>query len=104
VRCVVDGSSVTPGESASEVLEVVVRPAGGLEPCDDADGQRAAAGTGEVLPEQVSCSPGIALGGGADDLNVVAFPVHPVATDTFAGRSGEGIEIGDHHRQIAWVD
>ena len=86
---------VTAGESADEVLEVVVLPAGALELCGDADGEWVAADTGEVFAEQVSCSPGIARGGGADDLDVVAFPVHLLATGTFAGRSGDGVEIGD---------
>lgn len=51
---------VTAGESADEVLEVVVLSAGGLELCGDADGKRVAADTGEVFAEQVSCSPGVA--------------------------------------------
>jgi hypothetical protein len=87
--------SVTAGESADEVLEVVVRPAGMLELCDDADGQRVAADTGEVFAEQVSCSPGIPRGGGANDLDVVAFPVHLMAAGIFAGRAGDGVEIGN---------
>jgi hypothetical protein len=30
-----------------------------------------------------------------DDLDVVAFPVHLMTTGTLAGRSGDGVEIGD---------
>jgi hypothetical protein len=82
---------VTAGESADEVLEVVVGRAGVLDPCDEAGGKRVAADTGEVFAEQVSCSPGIARSGGADDLDVVAFPVHLMATGTVAGRTPDGV-------------
>ena len=61
----------------------------------DADGERVAADTGEVFAEQVSCSLGVAGGGGADHLDVVAFPVHLLATGSFARGSGDGVEIGD---------
>ena len=84
---------VTAGKSADEV-EVVVMPAGALEMRGDAGGERVAADGGEVFAKEVSCSLGVAGGGGADDLDVVAFPVHLLATGTFAGASGKGIEIG----------
>jgi hypothetical protein len=86
---------VTAGESADEVLEVVVVPVGKAELCGDADGEWVAADSGEVFAEQVSCSPGITRGGGADDFDVVAFPRHLLAIGTFAGRSGDRVEIGD---------
>jgi hypothetical protein len=47
---------VTAGELAGQVLEVVARAGRRLEPGDDADGERVAADTGEVLAEQVSGS------------------------------------------------
>ena len=50
------------------------RPAGGrLEPGGDADGERVAADTGEVLAEQVSGSRGLAGGCGGDHFDVMAF-------------------------------
>ncbi len=61
----------------------------------DADGERVAADSGEVFAKQVRCSLGVAGGGGPDDLDVVAFPVHLLANGTFASCSGDGVEIGD---------
>lgn len=54
-----------------------------------------AADAGEVFAEQVSCSPGIAGGCGADHVDVVALPVHLLVTGTLARRSGDGVEVGD---------
>ena len=51
---------------------------------DDADGERVAPDASEVLAEQVGGSLGVAGGRGADDLDVVAFPVHLPATVTLA--------------------
>ena len=46
----------------------------------DAEGERIAADTGEMLAEQVSCPRGVTGGGSPDHFDVVAFPVHlPVA-------------------------
>jgi hypothetical protein len=59
-------AGVTPGKLAGQALEVVARAGGGLVPCGDADGERVAADTGEVLAEQVSGSRGLAGGCGDD--------------------------------------
>jgi hypothetical protein len=68
---------------ACEVLEVVVRPLRLAQPGDDAEGERVAADTGEVLAEKVDGSLAVAGGCGAYDLVVVAFPVHLSVTWTF---------------------
>ncbi len=83
------------GESVDEVLGVVVVAAGRLEEDGDADGERVAADAGEVFAEEVSCSLGVAGGGGANHLGVVTFPAHLLATGSFAPSSGDGVEIGD---------
>jgi hypothetical protein len=44
---------MTAGKLAGQVLEVVARASGRLEPSGDADGERVAADTGEVLAEIV---------------------------------------------------
>ncbi len=64
---------MTAGKLAGQVLEVVARAGGRLEPGGDADGERVAADTGEVLAEQVSGSCGLAGGRGGDHFDVVAF-------------------------------
>jgi hypothetical protein len=64
---------VTAGEPAGQVLEVVARAGGRLEPGDDADRERVAADTGEVLAEQVSGSRGLARGHGGDHFDVMAL-------------------------------
>jgi hypothetical protein len=74
---------VTAGKLAGQVLEVVAR-AGGLEPGGDADGERVAADTGEVLAEQVSGSRGLAGGCCGDRFDVMAFPVHRPASGLLA--------------------
>jgi len=48
-----------------------------------------------VFAEQVSCSPGIAGGCGADHFDVVALPVHLPVTGNLARRPGDGVEVGD---------
>jgi hypothetical protein len=70
---------VAIGELADEILEVVLL--GGLSELDgDAEGERVAAGTGEVFAEQVGSSSGVAAGRGPDHFDVVAFPVHRSAS------------------------
>jgi len=86
---------VTAGKLAGQVLEVVARAGGRLEPGGDADGERVAADTGEVLAEQVSGSRGLAGGGAGDHFDVMAFPVHRLARGLLARRAGEGRQIGD---------
>jgi hypothetical protein len=79
---------VTAGKLAGQVLEVVARAGGRLEPGGDvdrdADGQRVAADAGEVLAEQVSGSHGLAGGCGGDHFEVMAFPVHRPASGLLA--------------------
>ncbi len=82
---------VTAGELGVQILDVVVMPAGASEMRGDADGERVAADSGEVFAEQVRCSLGVAGGGGPDHLDVVAFPVHLLATGIFAGGSRDRI-------------
>ncbi len=74
---------VAPWELACEVLEVVVRPLRLAQLGQDAEGQRVAADTGEMLAEKVDGSLAVARGRGAYDLVVVAFPVHLLVTWTF---------------------
>ena len=71
-------------ELACEVFEAVVHPCGLSHLGDDPDGERVAPDASEVLAEQVGGSLAIAGGGGADDLDVVTFPVHLPATVTLA--------------------
>jgi hypothetical protein len=71
-------------ELACEVLEVVVYPCRLSHLGDDPEGERVAPDASEMLAEQVGGSFAIAAGRGADDLNVVAFPVHLPATVTLA--------------------
>jgi hypothetical protein len=61
----------------------------------DAEGERVAADTGQVLAEQVSCPHGVAGGGRPDHFDVVAFPVHLPVTWTSGRGSGDGAEIGE---------
>jgi hypothetical protein len=86
---------VAAGKLAGQVLEVVVLSRGLPEHGGDAEGERVAADAGEVFAEQVSCSPGIAGGRGADHFDVVALPVHLLVAGTLACGSGDGIEVGD---------
>jgi hypothetical protein len=71
-------------ELACEVLEVVVCSRWLSHLGDDPEGERVAPDGSEVLAEQVGGSVDIAGGRGADDLDVVAFPVHLPAAVTLA--------------------
>jgi hypothetical protein len=75
---------VASWELACQVLEVVVHPRWLSQLGDDPEGERVAPDGSEVLAEQVSGSLAIAGGRGADDLDVVAFPVHLPAAVTLA--------------------
>ena len=72
------------GETACEVFEVLVDPFRLSHLGDDPEGERVAPDGSEVLAEQVGGSLAIASGRGADDLNVVAFPVHLPEAGTLA--------------------
>jgi hypothetical protein len=69
---------------ACEVFEVIVHPHGLSHMGDDPKGERVAPDASKVLAEQVGGSLSVAGGCGADDLDVVAFPVHLPATVTLA--------------------
>jgi hypothetical protein len=86
---------VASWELASQVLEVVVHPRWLSQLGDDPEGERVAPDGSEVLAEQAGGSPAIAGGRGADDLDVVAFPVHLPEAGTLARGSGHGVEVGE---------
>jgi hypothetical protein len=71
-------------ELACQVLEVVVHPRWLSHLGDDPEGERVAPDGSKVLAKQVGGSVAIAGGRGADDLDVVAFPVHLSAAVTLA--------------------
>ena len=71
-------------EAACEVFEVLVHPSRLSQLGDDPEGERVAPDGSEVLAEQVGGSPAVAGGRSADDLDVMAFPVHLPATVTLA--------------------
>jgi hypothetical protein len=75
---------VASWELASQVLEVLVHPRWLSQLGDDPEGERVAPDGSEVLAEQVGGSLAVAGGRGADDLDVMAFPVHLPATVTLA--------------------
>jgi hypothetical protein len=75
---------VAIGELACQVLEVVVHPRWLSHLGDDPEGEGVAPDGREMLAEQVGGSVAIAGGRGADDLDVVAFPVHLPASVTLA--------------------
>ncbi len=62
---------------------------------DNASCERVAADVGEVLTEEVGGATDVARGSGANDLHVVAFPVHLVAPDGPGGYVCDGVEVGD---------
>ncbi len=82
------------GKLAGQVLEVVVFRLRLSEPCGDPDGERVAAGAGEVLAEQVRCSRDVACGRGGHHFDVMAFPVHRPAAGGAAWCAGDGRQIG----------
>ena len=86
-------------EARGQVLEVVARARGRLEPGGDADGERVAADTGEVLAEQVSGSRGLAGGCGGNHFDVMALPVHRPASGLMTGVRVEH-QIGDGEAEI----
>jgi hypothetical protein len=75
---------MTIWKPADEVFDIVVLSKRLPEIGDDAEEKRVAADTVEMFAKQVSRSLHIAGGGGAHDLDVVAFPVHLPATVTLA--------------------
>jgi hypothetical protein len=91
-------------ELACQVIEVVVHPRWLSRLGNDPVGERVAPDGSEVLAEQVGGSLAIAGGRGADDLNVVAFPVHLPEAGTLARGSGNGVEVseGELERRVGF--
>ena len=97
-ECVIGKSRqgrVTTRKVAPEIVEPVPVPSAPSEFGDDAQCERIAANTGEVVTEQVGGSSVIASGRRADHFDVMTFPVHLATTDHARERFGEGAEIGD---------
>jgi hypothetical protein len=69
-------------ELACEVFEAVVHPSRLSHLGEDPEGERVAPDASEVFAEQAGGSLGVAGGCGADDLDMVAFPVHLPAAVT----------------------
>jgi hypothetical protein len=67
---------VAAGELKSEVAEPVVTSLRVSKIGDDGQSERITAGTGEMLPKQISSSLCLAGAGSADHFDVVALPVH----------------------------
>jgi hypothetical protein len=82
-------------EPGGEVFEAAVHPRRLSHPGDDPEGERVASDTSKVLAEQVGGPLVVAGGRGADDLDVVAFPVHLPATAALASGPGHGVEVGE---------
>src|ERR1700744_1795297 len=91
---------MTARKLAGQVLEVVARAGGRLEPGGDADGEGVAAATGEVPADQLSGSRGLAGGGGGDHFDVMAFPFHRLAGGLLAWYAGEGHQIGGGQGEV----
>ena len=89
------GNRVTSRKLAGQIIEPVALSGALSELCDDAQSDRVAADTGQMLTQEVGGSGEVAGGRRADDLDVVAFPVHLPAADGTRGCFGEGAEIGD---------
>jgi hypothetical protein len=97
-ECVIGKSRqgrVTTRKVAPEIVEPVPVPSAPSEFGDDAQCERIAANTGEVVTEQVGGSSVIASGRRADHFDVMTFPVHQATADDAWGRFGESVEIGD---------
>jgi hypothetical protein len=82
-------------ELGHEVFEVAVHPHGLSHLGNDPEGERVAPDASDVLAEQVGGSLGVAGCRGADNLDVVAFPVHLPTTAALASGSGNGVEVGE---------
>jgi len=80
---------------APEIIEPVPVSSAPSEFGDDAQRERIAANTGEVLTEQVGCSTVIASGRCADHFDVMTLPVHLATVYEARRRFGEGVEISD---------
>ena len=86
---------MTIGKAVGEIIEPA--PLSCAPPVfrDDAESERVAADTGQMLTQKVGGSAKVAAGRRADHLDVMAFPVHLVAGHRSRGWSREGAEIGD---------
>jgi hypothetical protein len=88
-------------ELVREVLKVVVHPHGLSYLVDDPDGERVAPDAGQMLAQQVGGTFAIPGGRCAYHLDVVAFPVHLLATGGLSCDAGKGVEIGDGEAEAA---
>jgi hypothetical protein len=81
-------------EAACEVFEVLVHLVRLSRLGDDKEGERVTADRSEVFAEQVGGALAVAGGRGADNLDVMAFPVHLPAAVMVARASGHRVEVG----------
>lgn len=86
---------MTTRKVAPEIIEPVPVSSAPSEFGDDAQRERIAANTGEVLTEQVGGSTVIASGRCADHFDVMTLPVHLATVYEARRRFGEGVEISD---------
>jgi hypothetical protein len=95
---------VATWELGREVFEVAVHPHRLSHLGDDPEGERVAPDASEVLAEQVGGSLGVAGGRGADDLDVVALPIHLPAAGALAWGSGHDAEVsqGELERRVGF--
>ena len=83
------------GKVAGQIIEPIPLSGALSEFCDDAQSDRVAADTGQMLTQKVDGPTDIAGRRRADHLDVMAFPVHLPATHGIRGCFVEGAEIGD---------
>ena len=83
------------GQLGTEALEPIPVSRAPSEVGNDAQSERVAANTGEVLTEQIGGSADVTGGSGADHFNVMALPVHWSTTGGTWGGFGDSGEIGD---------
>jgi hypothetical protein len=86
---------VTSGKMAGQILEPIALSGALSKFGDDAQSDRVAADTGQMLTQKVGGSAEVAGRCRADHLEVMAFPVHLPSARGIRGRLGEGSEIGD---------
>lgn len=85
---------MTSGKVGGQIIEPTCLTCALSEFCDDAQGDRVAADTGQLLAQKVRGSAEVAGCRCTDHLDVMAFPVHLPAGHSARGCLGEGAEIG----------
>jgi hypothetical protein len=83
------------GKVAGQIIEPIPLSGALSELCDDAQSDRVAADTGQMLTQKVGGSADIAGRRRADHLDVMAFPVHLPPAHGIRACFVEGAEIGD---------